>query len=31
MHELKTYRGDICHDNEKRCKIGRGIDLPFQS
>ena len=29
--ELKIYRGSICHDNEKRCKIGRGIDLSFQS
>ena len=31
MHELKIYRGVICHDNEKRWKIGRGIDLLFQN
>ena len=31
MYELKIYRGVICHDNEKRCKIGRGIDLSFQN
>ena len=22
--------GAICHDNEKRCKTGRGTDLSFQ-
>ena len=31
MHELKIYRGVICHDNEEWCKSERGIDLPFQS
>ena len=31
MYELKIYRGVICHDNEKRFKIGRGIDLSFQN
>ena len=31
MHEVKICRGVICHDNEKRCKIGRGIDLSFQN
>ena len=31
MHELKIYRGVIWHDNEKRWKIGRGIDLLFQN
>ena len=31
IYELRIYRGVICHDNEKRCKIGRGIDLSFQS
>ena len=31
MYELKIYRGAICHDNEKRCKVGRGIDLSFQN
>ena len=30
MYELKIYRGAICHDNEKRCKTRRGIDL-FQN
>ena len=30
-YELEIYRGVICHDNEKRCKIGRGIDLSFQN
>ena len=28
---LKFYRGFICHGNEKRCKTGRGIDLPFEN
>ena len=31
MYELKIYTGAICHDNEKRCKTGRGIDLSFQN
>ena len=31
MYELKTLRGVICHDNEERCKIGKGIDLSFQN
>ena len=30
-YELKIYRGVICHGNKKRCKIGRGFDLPFQN
>ena len=24
MYEFKIYGGVICHENEKRCKIGRG-------
>ena len=31
MYELKTFRGAICHDNEKKCKTGGGIDLLFQN
>ena len=31
MYELKIYMGVICHVNEKRFKIGRGIDLQFQN
>ena len=31
MYELKIYRRVMCHDNEKSCKIGRGIDLSFQN
>ena len=31
MYELKIFRGVICHDHEKRFKIGRGIDLSFQN
>ena len=31
MYELKIHRGVICHDNRKRWKIGRGIDLSFQN
>ena len=27
--DLKTYRGDIFHDNEESCKIWRKIDLRF--
>ena len=31
MHELKIYRGAMCHDNEERTKIWRGIDLFFKT
>ena len=31
VYELKIYKGVVCHDNEKWCKIWRGIDLSFQS
>ena len=31
MHELKTYRRVICHDNEEWFKMGRGIDLSIQN
>ena len=31
MHELKIYRGVICHVNEEWCKSWRGIDLSFQN
>ena len=31
MYELKIYRRVMYHDNEKSCKIGRGIDLSFQN
>ena len=31
MHELKIYRGVLCHDNEEWYKNWRGIDLPFQN
>ena len=31
MYELKIHRGVICHDNRKRWKSGRGIDLSFQN
>ena len=31
MYELKIYRGVLCHDNEKWCKISRGIDLSVQN
>ena len=31
MHELKTYRGVMCHDTEERCKIWKGIDLSVQN
>ena len=31
MHELKNYRGVICHNNEEWYKIWRGVDLSFQN
>ena len=31
MHELKIYRGIMCHDNEEWYKNWRGIGLSFQS
>ena len=31
MYELKIYRGVMYHDNEKWCKIWKGIDLSFQN
>ena len=31
MHELKTCRGIICHDNKEQSKISGGIDLSFQN
>ena len=31
MHELKIYRGVMCHDNEEWCKNWRGIDLSVQN
>ena len=31
MYELKIYRGVIGHDNEKWCKILRGVELSFQN
>ena len=31
MYELKVYRGAMCHDNEKWCKIWRGIDFSVQN
>ena len=31
MHELKIYRGVLCHDNEEWCKIWRRIDLLVQN
>ena len=31
MHELKIYRGVMCHNNEEWCKIRRGTDLSFQN
>ena len=30
-YDLRTYRGVMCHDNEKQCKILRGIDFSFQN
>ena len=30
-YELRIYRVVISHDNEKRCKIGREINLLFQN
>ena len=29
--EFKIHRGVICHGNEERCKIWRGIDFSLQS
>ena len=31
LFELKMYSGVIFHETEERCKIWRGIDLPFQN
>ena len=31
MHELKIYRGVMCHDNEEWCKNWRGIDLSHRN
>ena len=31
MHELKIYRGVMCHDNEDWCKIWRGVDLSVKN
>ena len=31
LHELKIYRGDLCHDNEEWCKIWRGANLLVQN
>ena len=31
MHDLRTYRGVICHQNEEWCKNWRGIDLSVQN
>ena len=31
MYELKIWMGVICHDNDKRCKTGWGIDSSFQN
>ena len=31
MHEIKTYRGVMCHGNEEWCKNWRGIDLSVQN
>ena len=31
MHELKIYRGVLCHDNEEWCKTWTGIDLLVQN
>ena len=30
-YDLKIYRGVMCHDNEVKCKIWRGIDFSFQN
>ena len=30
-YELKIYSGVLCHNNEKWCKIWRGIYLSFQN
>ena len=31
MHELKTRRGIMSHDNKEQSKIWGGIDLSFQN
>ena len=31
IYELKIYRGDLSHENEKRYKIWKGIDLSVQN
>ena len=31
MYQLKIHKGVTCHDNGKRWKCGRGIDLSFQN
>ena len=31
MHELKLYRGVLCHDNEELYKNWRGTDLSVQN
>ena len=31
MYGFEIYRGVMCHDNEKWCKIWRGINVPFQN
>ena len=31
MYELKTYRGVMCHGNEKGFKIWTGIDLSVEN
>ena len=31
IYELKIYRGFMCHDNEKWCKIWTGIDWSLQN
>ena len=30
-YDLKIHREVMCHDNEEKCKIWRGIDLQFQN
>ena len=31
MHEVKIYRGVMCHDNKEWCKIWKGLDLSVQN